>query len=229
MVGLGWNTGVPEIVVRREQFPSWSWVGWEHIDNLTVPWGPGNNDLMQLNQGVGFAVKLSGLSGIVSLDQYALAVLAGSDFTEFAQCIFVTGPSSKCIVKSAWDIEVSLPPEFRRKGSISIVRMMGIPETNYGGFHHSPLSIVHLGCHRSSGLFFGVLILQKPPGSDDYIRVDTLSLVTTQIEPERQWAPFRRPLGPLGLGGDFRAAWEWQVSVKSFFQNEWELKEFKIS
>lgn len=164
MMGLGWNTRVPEIVTRRERFPSWSWVGWEHIDNLTLPWAPDNCDYLKLNQGLGFAVKLSGPSGIISLRQYAVAVLGGSDFTDFAQRITVTGPSSECIVKSAWDVGASLPPEFRRKGVMSIVRMMGIPETNYGSSHHSPLNIVYLGCYRSSGLFFSFFDPPKVPG-----------------------------------------------------------------
>lgn len=82
------------------------------------------------------------------------------------------------------------------------------------------------------------MILQKFPDSDEYIRVGTLSVVTSQMEPELEMVALAalagipripRQSGVLTTPGyDFGARPKWQVRVKEFFQKEWELKEFAI-
>ncbi|RYP62334.1 hypothetical protein DL771_009773 [Monosporascus sp. 5C6A] len=232
-VALGWITRLPDRAQRRRAFPSWTWVGWQHLDN--VPWGPEA-------QEADISVRVVHRSEeVVSLSEYVDRVRAGADFTEFLPSIVMTGWASKCRVISAWEVKLDPPLPWMGAG-VFVVRMMAMSEQSYGVLEE-PLDIIYLGCQQSSSLFFSYLIIQGRNDGGSYVRVGTLSVM---VHPFHLGKDDNR-MGTLNTavhGGlnrrrlheaepsDFSSRKRFQQAPKhdilEFLRRRWELKVFRL-
>lgn len=246
ITALGWCTRLPEIAKRRQQFPSWSWVGWACLDNLTIPWAPESLSsflLKEMPEMPKLSVSVFGRhQERISVLEYVLRISSGVDFTQFSQSIVIAGPASQCQVRSPWDVSVSMPRPFTStEGVVSVVRMMAIAEKDYARRLPTTLNVLYIGCQANSSLIFTFLILREAPGNPgSYTRDGTLTVTTP-------WPKRHR----LGTAPGYRAATSndtpnanhtdqgtrryglvpaesWLPDVAKFFDEEWEVKEFML-
>lgn len=220
VMALSWNTRVPDQARCRSNFPTWSWVGWKRLDNLTVPWAPESKspieDTLPISVHVFQGPPASGVE--TSLPDYVSHIAKGVDHAEFSQLIRVTGPASQCRIHSPWRVDVDLPIELMGHGRTSIVRMMAAQDAEYPTLFPKPLDILYLGYHATSTVSFHFIILDKMPGTHQYTRAGTLSILVP-----------RSLLDDFKFGNPMRDIRSWLPRAIESLRKKWQVESFILT
>jgi len=224
---LGWSTRVPGNSTRRLGFPSWSWAGWTHLDNLTVPWVHGLDNLVESMRETRTTaevhVALSGFfplkSAAKTVSDYVSKIRADDDFSRYSQTICIAGSTSRCTVHNPWEVSIrdGLPGYLTGFACVPTVRMMGVPETSYSLLQDKEFAILYLGCQIRSNIVFSFLILDVEPGFSSTLRSCRAGTLTVVVP---SWELVS------SVGDSERGNW---IDEERFFVEKWRRESFLLS